>query len=166
MIFEIFVLALTLLFSLVFQLTAAPYAEIFGVGPDLVFACVAALGAYGGFLRGSVYGAGVGFLMDVMFLSPGMYSLQYTLTGVVTGLFSSPRMSAARAAAIAVPVYALKELAVLFTQYLRRVAVGWSDSLLNILIGAAYTALMVLLYSMLFARLRKNAGFFGRDDIL
>ena len=166
MIFEWIFLVFMLFLTLIFQLTLAPIIEIFGVEPDIVFAAVVAVGSCGGFFRGSVSGAGVGVIMDIMFLNPGLYSLQYTLTGLCSGLFRAERTRFFLPVLFCMPVYAFKELVFLVVLYLRKVSVSWEGALFNIFIGTIYTAVFVLLITMLLNRMRKNFGFFDDSDLL
>ena len=129
------------------QMMLGPQLAVYGVEPDLVFATVVALSAVYGFLGGALAGAGVGFYLDLLFLCPGFYSLQYILSGAVAGLVSGggERKSRVVQALLAgLSACFVKELSILLSMYLERIVFDWWAILQKVLVGAVYTTLWTL----------------------
>jgi len=164
MIFEWLFLSIILFVSMVLQLTLIPVMEIWGVQADIVFAVVIAIGIYGGMFKGSIFGVCAGLLFDILFSSPGMFSLQYTFAGVFSGILGLWKHGLLRPAVVALPVCAVKEGFILFLLYLRRCSINWTGAFANILISAVYTAVFVLLFGIVLSRLRNRYGFFDRNE--
>jgi rod shape-determining protein MreD len=164
---EIFVIYV----ALVLQMVLSPSIPIAGVTPDIVFAVVVSLAAFRGCLRGSAYGAGAGIMLDLIFLHPGFYSLQYTLSGALSGLVSI-RKSARfmQPVIICMPAYFIKEAVTLILIYLDGASVEWLSMLRKISIGALYTAAIAFLIYALTefiyrkARLKRDTGFIFTDS--
>ena len=129
---------------LALQLSLGALPAVFGVTPDLVFAAVTSLAALGTFLSGSLYGAGIGLLMDALFMTPGRYSLQYLLAGLVAGLLPvrGHKHRFGRLLIFCLPAYFAKETFQLLLMRLGGVAFAWPVFLGKVLIGAVYTGLL------------------------
>jgi len=157
--------------ALVLQLTIAPFIAIAGVSPDIVFAVIVSFGAFGGFLRASAYGAGAGLMLDLMFLHPGYYSLQYTLSGALSGLVSVKKAARfIQPVVVCMPAYFMKEAITLILLYTQGAAVEWAATLQKIGIGAVYTSAIAFLIYVLTeffyrkARIRRDSGVIFTDS--
>lgn len=151
-----------LLAALVAQLALADSIRIAGVEPDIVFAAVISLSSYLGFFAGGLAGAGVGMMMDVMFLSPGVYSLQYIAAGAVSGLIRPGSVVRyLQPVLIGIPAYFAKELLLVVVLVIQGASFEWGIVLRQTLIGAAYTVaiamVIFLIVDMVMNRRRKRA---------
>ena len=133
--------AAVLFAALVLQLVVAPRVAIAGVSPDIVFAAVVSMASYAQFIKGTAYGVGVGLIMDMLFLRPGHFLLQYTLSGALAGLM--PNKKAARffqPVIICLLVYLVKEIVTIITLAAQSASIDWAMIPAKIAIGAIYTA--------------------------
>lgn len=156
---------------LIVQTTLAPYIGILGVKPDIVGALLITLAITQGPFAGAVMGGSVGLIMDLMFMSPGFYALQYLILCLLAG-FVSRSLRFDRLLMPALTGFAgftLKEFVALVYLYFNRVEIEFSAALLKLLLGGAYTMVIMLpLYWGLLALNRlpfmRGAGTLGEGD--
>ena len=138
---RVFLEILALFISLVLQFTLTPKIAIAGVSPDIVFAAVVSLSAFSSFLTGVGYGAAAGLLLDMLFLKPGYFTLQYALSGAVSGLVSMKKAARfLQPLIICAPAYFLKEIVTLIMLSFQGAAFEWLPVTAKAGIGAIYTA--------------------------
>ena len=138
---QILLEALALFAAVVLQLAIAPHIAIAGVSPDIVFAVVVSLASFAGFTKGTAFGAGVGFLMDMLFLRPGHFLLQYTISGALAGLISIKKAARfLQPVIICLSVYCVKEAITLIILSTQGAQIDWALVPGRIAIGAIYTA--------------------------
>ncbi|MBQ2818567.1 MAG: rod shape-determining protein MreD [Clostridia bacterium] len=145
------IMAASLFIALLLQLTVANSMAILGVQPDIVFAVIVSFSSIGGPMLGSICGAATGIFMDIAFLSPGVYSFQYTISGIISGLFHRSRVPGIlRPLLICVPAYLIKESAMLLALYLLNASMDWAALPAKLLTGTVYTTFIALaLYILL-----------------
>lgn len=143
---------LILIVVLALQLSLGSAVAVLGVTPDLVFAAVCSLSALGDVWSGSLYGAGVGLLLDALFMTPGRYSTQYLLSGMVAGLLPvrGHKRRFFRLLMFCLPAYFAKESVQLLWLYVGGVSFDWPVFLAKIAVGAVYTAVCSILFYLVF----------------
>ncbi len=142
---------LALYLAVVVQTAFGPSLAIFGVQPDLVFAMLVSICAFHSFFTGALLGTGVGLYMDMVFLTPGVYTLQYLIAGAFSGLVSIRKAGRyIQPLLICLPTYFIKEVIQLAVLSLRGGAFVWSVVISKTLIGAVYTAALSFLFYLAF----------------
>ncbi len=132
--------------SVILQTTLLPRVNPFGVQPDLVCALLVCLSATLGPVVGGIMGALTGLMLDLMFMSPGFYALEYLVVCVLIGFIAS-RLPFDRLLLPSVACFAgftLKELITLSYLYLSRVEIDFSVVMGKLMLGGVYTVLLML----------------------
>ncbi len=159
--------AFALLAALLLQLVLSPHIAIAGVSPDIIFAVVVSLASFAKFTRGTAYGAAVGFTMDMLFLRPGFFLLQYTLSGALAGLVSTQKSTRfIQPILVCLPAYFVKEIITVIILNAQGAVVQWLPVAAKIGVGAIYTAAISFIIYLLAEFCYKAAGIGRGQEII
>lgn len=156
--------------AVILQTTLLPRLGFLGAQPDLLCAAAVAIAIAAGPVVGGIMGASAGLALDLMFMQPGFYSLQYLAICLIAGL-AAQRIPFGRVILPAVACFVcffLKELVSLMYLYLSRVEINFAVAMAKLLLSAAFTvALHIPLHQAVRAvwnlRLTQERSVFGND---
>lgn len=156
--------------AIILQTTLFPRVNLFGVQPDVVCAALVAISIVSGPVAGGIMGALAGLFLDLMFMHPGFYALQYLIICLLAG-FAASRIPFGRFFLPAIACFAcftLKETVTLMYLYLNRVEINFAVAMGKLLLGGLFTvALYIPLHQAVRAvwgiRLGQDRGSFGEE---
>lgn len=156
--------------GVILQTTLLPRVNLFGVQPDLLCALLVPISIVAGPIVGTVMGALTGLVLDLMFMHPGFYAVQYMLICLLAGLAAS-RVPFDR---VFLPLIAcfvcfvIKEMITLMYLYLNRVEINFAIAMSKLLLGGVMTVALTLpLHQLVRAfgkiHLTQDRSVFGND---
>ncbi len=140
------VFSVMLYLSVILQTTLLPRVNLFGVQPDLVCAVLVPASIVLGPAAGGLMGALAGLTLDLMFMAPGFWALQYLAVCLLIGFAASKlpfdRVLLPSAACFA--GFTLKEIVTLMYLYLQRVEINFPIVISKLLLGGVFTVVLML----------------------